>query len=564
MSTQYKLYDRVSTTDNHTATIKYVGHIPQWGPQILAYGLEWDDSNRGKNNGILKGVQYFTPTIANSASFIKSTNKNLNCDRKSFVQVIHQQYLDVSEHKAREIKFGNKVVEELGWQQLNQYQSRLQNLYSLSLDHQLIYCVANDMVGDVVGNVDDDVFLGLQNLTNLDLSGNLFTQMADIWSIVSRLPNLKVLNINGNRFASYEIVHGKEYQAGRQDLIQSNLHRLKMASTMIPIPQLNSILAHFPHLQELIISGNNYTNEDINLLHLVNNRKLSVLDLSYNNLATIPTGLPSSIQTLNVSHCQIKSVSNTTEPIDMIKSLDVRYNKLSTWLDIDNLSQVFPHLVDLRINHNPILDSLSIDEMTCQLIGRFECAMTTTMDNKSIMLNGSNLTASEIENGELYFISKVQSGQYEVNNSMRWNNLLHKYDKTDTDKKELVSSSTQPKRWINLKLKICCNKVKDEKAIGQQQEEGSNTANFHSQSTMLSNHKFLKTTSILKFKGLISRLYLSNLSILQFTIYYFINEDSNFATRYTLDENWLSCLNDYSLNDNQNIYIDIVTPNIDI
>lgn len=33
--TQYQLHDRISATDNHIATIKYIGHLPQWGPQVV-------------------------------------------------------------------------------------------------------------------------------------------------------------------------------------------------------------------------------------------------------------------------------------------------------------------------------------------------------------------------------------------------------------------------------------------------------------------------------------------------------------------------------------------------
>lgn len=194
----------------------------------------------------MDGIEYFTPTVANSASFIKSTNRSINHDRKSFIQLIREQYVDVVGYEAKGITFGGKVVEELGWQQLNERQSQLRNLTSLSLDHLLIYCMAHESDGDHM----EDVFSGLCNLTNLDLSSNLFNRMGDIWQIVSRLPNLKILNINGNRFAPDELIQRLD-----QSFSHTNLQVLKMASTLIPIHRVNSITSRLPNLQELILSG---------------------------------------------------------------------------------------------------------------------------------------------------------------------------------------------------------------------------------------------------------------------------------------------------------------------
>lgn len=545
--TQYQLHDRISATDNHTATIKYIGHLPQWGPQVIAYGIEWDDANRGKNDGLLNGIEYFTPTVANSASFIKSTNRSINHDRKSFIQLIREQYVDAVRYEAKGITFGGKVVEELGWQQLNEHQSQLRNLTSLSLDHLLIYCMAHESDGDYM----EDVFSGLHNLTNLDLSSNLFNRMGDIWQIVSRLPNLKILNINGNRFAPDELIR----RLDQRFFSHTNLQVLKMASTLIPIHRVNSIISRFPNLQELILSGNYYTNKDTNSLNL-SDSKVTALDLSYNYLDQIPFNLSPSILNLNISHCQIISIENSLIKTK-IKSLDVRYNQISNWVDIDNLSQSFPQLTNLRINHNPIFENISVDEMTCQLIGRFECDDGNSNGDKLSILNGSKLTLSEIENGELYYISKVHLGQYEMHNSTRWKNLFQKYGKSGHEVKE-PSTSSGLKRWINLQLRVRHVNVqkRDIKEDGTGLEGNPHTENDPTVYFHLSTYKFLKTTSILKFKGMISRLFLSNLPILQFRIYYYINEDTNFATKYEFD-NWSSCLNDFVLDNHQNIYIDL-------
>lgn len=43
-------------------TVRYVGSIPPWS--VTAYGVEWDDAERGKHDGTLNGVRYFNCKLA--------------------------------------------------------------------------------------------------------------------------------------------------------------------------------------------------------------------------------------------------------------------------------------------------------------------------------------------------------------------------------------------------------------------------------------------------------------------------------------------------------------------
>lgn len=44
----------------HTGVAQYVGSIP--GTDSLWVGVEWDDSSRGKHDGIHNGIRYFKTT----------------------------------------------------------------------------------------------------------------------------------------------------------------------------------------------------------------------------------------------------------------------------------------------------------------------------------------------------------------------------------------------------------------------------------------------------------------------------------------------------------------------
>ena len=193
----YTINDRISTIDNELATIKYIGPLPAWGPTTIALGLEWDNSERGKNNGDVNGIQYFQPTIPNSGSFIKSTNKKLQHERKSFISVIRSEYLDV-EYENQQLSFSQqKVVEEIGFDRHNLILANLTNLKSITLDYKLINR-AYDMEEDY-----QDIFGRFENLERLEISFNLFNDIEEVWKIVNWLPKLKELNINGIDFPSF-------------------------------------------------------------------------------------------------------------------------------------------------------------------------------------------------------------------------------------------------------------------------------------------------------------------------------------------------------------------------
>lgn len=515
---QYTINDRISTKDGYLATIKFVGHIAPWGDQILAYGLEWDDATRGKNNGSVNGISYFKPTISNLASFVKSTNKSITWSRQSFVDVVQSQYLNTEYHD-QEIKFGLKILKETGLEELNRRYKNLESIKSLSLDHCLIWKAWSNKKDELIeGGVTDKVFTGLKSLQRLDLSSNLFSDFEQVTRIIARLPALEELILNGNRFTLLLL-----QLSCPKIMLSDTLVRLKLASTLLPVDKVNQLTTKFQELKELILSANDYDNECIAKLSFVQNPQLHHLDLSYNKLQRIPKlGI---LKEVNLSHNEICILQEQT--LDMsnrVEALDLRHNCISSWKEIDTLASVAKNLKRLRINHNPLFDDITIDDMTVQLIARFQCGPSNLNE-----LNGSKLSLSEIENAELYFISKVQSGEYQMPNEDRWTQLLRKYNKH-------AIREEQPtfKPWLKLSLLVF--------------DSGNHTEPKH--------YRFLKSATILSFKGSISKLLLNNMSILKFKVFYYTNEDSEFAVKHEIN-NYMATLNDFALSEGQKVYISV-------
>lgn len=55
--------------ENSTGTVKYVGEVA--GYVGLWYGIDWDDAERGKHNGSVKGERYFEASSDTSGSFVR-------------------------------------------------------------------------------------------------------------------------------------------------------------------------------------------------------------------------------------------------------------------------------------------------------------------------------------------------------------------------------------------------------------------------------------------------------------------------------------------------------------
>lgn len=463
----YNINDRIKV-DNDLGTVRYIGQVEQWG-DIVAFGIEWDDATRGKNNGNIGSKQYFIPTVNRSASFIKLSSSKI-CKRVSVKEALEHTYGIEDNRIVENIRIGNKVVENHGFDKLNQFNAVFHQLESVSLDNKAIY------KSDIIT---------LPCVKSLDLSFNLFTSIAEIWLIVDQLPQLEELNINGNRILEFcppKVTH--------------RLVTLKLAATRITTDDLNTyILGKFPGLQNLVISSNNYSEVTL--------PKLKYVDLSFNNLTVIPN---LDVESLNISDNRINAIYGTYT----MKDLDLRHNCIKLLRFIDDIYENF-QLESLRINSNPVFDNMPEDEMEIHVISR----LNNTQLKK---LNGSKLTPEQVTNAELFYVSKIKSGEIELTTS-KWDILKQKYHVD----KNIVFKKESPILHLSI---------------------------YKAGGDLVLERDVLHDYTILRIKGLVSKSL--GISILKFQLFYHVNE----TYKQYLDQE-ISQLKDYSFNNPQILYIEI-------
>lgn len=516
----YTVNERVETTDGYLGTVRYVGTVPAWGEE-LALGIEWDQANRGKNDGSLNGVRYFQTLVANAGSFVKANSKKLLSKRYTFAEAMSYQYgglYEEEEEGHEQVSFGTKVVESYGFGKLTDIQKNFYNLKVVSLQRGKVYGACRD--SQTPYDDSSDFYRSLQNVRSLDLGFNLFPNLQEVWNIVDRLDQLESLTLNGNRFETSNFEQSLTCHFA--------LKELHLTSTNLHAEELPYILRKFPNLQVLSLGANRYTDEDLQGIKPPDS--LKAVDLCFNLLTNIPIWARK-IYNVNLSDNRISRFELSTNRMFDTRTthLNLKNNLISQWEVIDSLqTEFFPHLYELRINGNPLFNEILEDDMIVNLIGRLLCTSMANSVDKIYKINGASLNEGEINNLELYFISKAKSGEFIVDfTSERWKSLVRQYNIAMDEGTATKVDTLLRKSVINLNL-VIRNKP------------------FQRQ--------FVRTNTVLKLKGIVARL--KQVSVLRVRASYCMNEEELEEERVNreMDDN-LAILDFYDLQEGQNVYI---------
>ncbi|CCE86149.1 Piso0_005799 [Millerozyma farinosa CBS 7064] len=514
----FNVLDRITTVDGHLATIKYVGKLEEvWGDEEIALGVEWDDPTRGKHDGSHNGRRYFTTDKAKAGSFLKASSVKISKERRTFLEALVYRYGVALSHNFEEFRFGKKAVECYGLQKLDKLRSDFEKLTYVSLNRYSV--VSFTSTPDT-----RSILSKLGNISTLDISFNLINRAETVWDIADNLPGLTELNLSGNRL----LLWADSEKCDEALIPHAKLRSLKMASTCMKPGHLNLFFKKFPLIEKLDLAYNGYSNQDIMDMQFPGS--LQFIDLTSNILSSVPNLFSrTKVNDINLSQNIITTLDKTEYPFYKVKKLLLKSNLLNDWNSIDIIPSMFPNLEEIHLAGNPLFVSMSVDEMMTLLTARLSSGKDSLDNNGFFKINGSDVTPDDIRNAELYFVSKVRSGDIPFDlRSHKWSDLLNRYRILP----KTVSKSNNG--FFRDRLKVFL--VNTERGIVKERE-------------------IFKPYSILRVKGIVSELF--NLAPLNFAVYYCLKNDSGVEdtdSREFLEDN-LALVDSYEFTEGQKLYI---------
>lgn len=216
-------------------------------------------------------------------------------------------------------------------------------------------------------------------LASRNLSGSIY------WNHLKNMSNLEVLDLSGNSLQGQV----PNWLWSSSTLLKVNLSNNRFGGSIALKPSSKD--GSFPSLQELNLSHNRFTNQ----VYLAGFSNLKSLDLSHNNLKTLPSGFQklTKLHHLDLSNCNIKE---SVKPISSLHSL--------TYLDLSNntfngsFPSDFPPLNTIKflnISHNKFIKATTTNLDKFKKFG--ESAFIHAGNNFNFNLN-NNYNASKTPN----------------------------------------------------------------------------------------------------------------------------------------------------------------------
>ncbi|CAO3652307.1 unnamed protein product [Mucor hiemalis] len=378
------------------ATIKYIGSVKGTKGEWL--GIEWDDAQRGKHDGVHQGERYFNCRNKTSGSFIRYHPEKV-VTGVSFMTALKERYTveddittiksdqyDASKDRGQ-LHFGDNkqiVVETYGFEKILRAQRQLSNLKVVGLAEQYVVSA-----GDL-----NDIAAAQLTIEDVDLSRNLISHWETVSDIVQQLPHLVILRLNQLRLCP----------PPTSGLQLSNLKTLALNQTFITWKDIEVLAPQLTQLEDLQLGSNGIKElgtitNDFNRLKSINLENNLISDWSQvENLSTLPN-----LETLFLNSNQLTTVKapQSKDAFHKLTFLRVDTNSINNWNSINALNE-FPSLIKLRCKGNPVFKDLLIELQLTQTVGRI---------GKLTVVDGNSLTNRErVDYERFYLKSCVKDG----------------------------------------------------------------------------------------------------------------------------------------------------------
>lgn len=260
---------------------------------------------------------------------------------------------------------------------------------------------------------------------------------------------------------------------------------LEMDEMLLPWEDICLLAQQFESLKVLTASSNGLKRLQSPLSGLT----LTSLTLEYNAFKSLadlaPISQLASLENLLLKGNQISTNhSDTSEkPIfgSKLKYVDLSYNQVDTWSFVDDLAEIFPGMTGLRLQHNPIYDTIAKgDGPASSVDDGFMLVLARLGNLKS--LNFSPISDVDRRNAEMFYLSRIGKEMTAVPESQelsvisqhkRYAELCEKYDKPDVIRKgpETTNPDFLEARLIKFTFYMPPNTMPDQKVVTERKKE---------------------------------------------------------------------------------------------
>jgi hypothetical protein len=172
---------------------------------------------------------------------------------------------------------------------------------------------------------------------------------------------------------------------------------LTLVSTLMAWSDILLVDKNFPHLEELYIGHNRISR----LTQTPSYNSLKVLDLEFNEIDDWNDvdclGQLPSLTNLNLANNNINVIEYTPSSFQNLSTLNISNNCIGAWLTVDQFNK-FPSLCKIRLVGNPIVEPVPIENVHVFLTARL---------SKAVRVNGSHVSSSDRRDAECYYLSQA-------------------------------------------------------------------------------------------------------------------------------------------------------------
>lgn len=402
-------------------TVKYIGPVQGRGETVWV-GIEWDNPSRGKHDGFLEGVRYFSCVHPTGASFVKSASLG-HAGRQSLLEAIRLRFgcdgASVNVCPSSDGTASGHTTATDADSSREESETTLSNTTSVSVSGMGVCSVNNS----------DNLAQFVPNLRVLDLRDSLLSQPLDILRLLEGLPQLHTLDLTANRFA------------WDSECISTILQRTRIRCSENPFPLrvavfnkcklswdiIVAICSACSNLEELRLHSSNLGNMLRECPHLKDSCNISLpasirlLDLNGNSLSWecivctfghLPSlcalyagdNCISSVE-LNSSALEKLSVASSIQIFQGLSLLSLSFNPIADWRSINELASL-TNLRELRISGIPLFDTAPGSEYEDENIMKFRGAIIARLQSLHV-LDGTIISKDERTYAEKKYVQEI-------------------------------------------------------------------------------------------------------------------------------------------------------------